>query len=187
MTKLKPQPNEYNISYSIIQLWCCMKCCTRLATMLYRAVSCCIRLCEVWSRSNFFTKQILYDKTFLLFAGCFMMLYSFGYPMQLCCTLLQIFFQEMLYRVVRNVAFILPQLATICKKCCIMFYEMFYSFGRGLNFDPDQTFSINECCTIQHFFVFRDDVWCCARLAIPCNFIVLCCTRAGKYFWRNVV
>ena len=86
------------------------------------------------------------------------MLYSFGYPMQLCCTLLQIFFQEMLYRVARNVAFILPQLATICKKCCIMFYEMFYSFGRGLNFDPDQTFSINECCTIQHFFVFRDDV-----------------------------
>ena len=65
---LKPRPNEYNISYNIIQLWC-MKCCTRLATLLYRVVSCCILLYKVWLLSNFFTKRMLYvyDTTFLLF------------------------------------------------------------------------------------------------------------------------
>ena len=65
---LKPRLNAYNISYKIIQLWCSMKCCTRLATLLYRVVSCCILLYKVWLLSNFFTKQMLYDTTFLLFA-----------------------------------------------------------------------------------------------------------------------
>ena len=88
---LKPQPNEHNISFNIIQLWFCMKCCT------------------CWP---------------------------------LCCIVL--------YHIV---------------SCCMKFVR-------------DQTFSLNKCCTIQHFFCFWDVVWCCTRLAIPCNFVVLCCTRA---------
>ena len=57
-------------------------------------------------------------------------------------------FEEMLYRVVRNVVscrtkccirLATPLLSTIkqhgamCNKCCMMFYEMLYSFGRGFN------------------------------------------------------
>ena len=85
---LKPRPNEYNISYNIIQLWCFMKCCTRLATLLYRVLSCCILLYEVWSRSNFSLNKCCTIQHFFCFPRCCMMLYSFGHPMQLCCTLL---------------------------------------------------------------------------------------------------
>ena len=44
---------------------------------------------------------------FFCFPGCCMMLYSFGHPMQLCCTLLYSFL----------------------KKCCIVLCEMLHSFG----------------------------------------------------------
>ena len=80
---LKPRPNSYNISYNIIQLWCSMKCCTRLATLLYRVVSCCILLYKVWLLSD----KCCTIQHFFCFPGCCMMLYSFGHPMQLCCTL----------------------------------------------------------------------------------------------------
>ena len=85
---VKPRPNEYNISCNITQLWCCTKCCTRLATLLYRVVSCCILLYEVWSRSNFSLNKCCTIQHFFCFPRCCMMLYSFGHPMQLCCTLL---------------------------------------------------------------------------------------------------
>ena len=80
-SSVKPRPN-------IIQLWCFMKCCTRLATLLYRVLSCCILLYEVWSRSNFSLNKCCTIQHFFCFPWCCMMLYSFGHPMQLCCALL---------------------------------------------------------------------------------------------------
>ena len=72
-------------------------------------VSCCI-LYEVWSRSDFFTKQVLYDTAFLLFQG---MLYDLVLVWPPDATLLYSvanIFEEMLYRVVRNVEFVWPLL-----------------------------------------------------------------------------
>ena len=86
LKSIKPRPNKYNISYNIIQLWCFMKCCTRLATLLYVVLSCCILLYEVWSRSNFSLNKCCTIQHFFCFPRCCMMLYSFGHPMQLCCT-----------------------------------------------------------------------------------------------------
>ena len=85
---IKLRPNEYNISYNIIQLWCFMKCCTRLTTLWYCVLLCCILLYEVWSRSNFSLNKCCTIQHFFCFPRCCMMLHSFGHPMQLCCTLL---------------------------------------------------------------------------------------------------
>ena len=77
-----------------------MKCCTRLATLLDRVLSCCILLYEVSSRLNVFTKQMLYDTTFLLFYG---MLYDVVFVWPPNATLLYpvvLIFEEMLYNVV---------------------------------------------------------------------------------------
>ena len=70
------------------------------------------------------------------------MLYSFDHPMQLRdATLLYsvvYIFEEMLYRAVRNVAFVWPQLntikqhATMRNKCCMMFSEMLCSLAGAL-------------------------------------------------------
>ena len=125
--RLKPRPNEYNSSYCTIQLWCFMKCCTRLATLLYRVLSCCILLYEVWSRSNFSLNKCCTIQHFFCFPRCCIMLYSFGHPMQLCCTLLysrvrsrsnfpphsfvDFVFEDMFNRVETNVAFVWPPLS----------------------------------------------------------------------------
>ena len=68
-----------------------------------------------------------------------MMLYSFGHPMQLCCTLLYIFlkkccvscFMKCCFRLATLPLNTIKQHATMCNKCCMMFYEMLYSFGGG--------------------------------------------------------
>ena len=120
--EVKPRPNESNISYNIMQLWCFMKCCTRLASLLYRVLSCCILLYEVWSRSNFSLNKCCTIHHFFCFPRCCMM-YSFGHPMELCCTrtcatevifpphsFVDFVFEDMFNRVVRNVAFVWPSL-----------------------------------------------------------------------------
>ena len=113
-----------------------MKCCTRLATLLYRVVSCCMKFD---SDQIFSLKKCCTIQHFFCFPGCYMMLYSFGHPMQLCCTRVCVVKCEIFYRVVRNDAFVWPrgpllntikQHTTACNKCCRMFYEMLYSFGR---------------------------------------------------------
>ena len=103
---VKFRPNEYHISY-IIQLLCSTKCCTRLATLLYRVLSCCILLYEVDHDQKFFTEQML---SFLLF---YWMLYDVVLLWPPHATLLYSvanIFEEMLYPVVRNVAFVWPPL-----------------------------------------------------------------------------
>ena len=69
-------------------------------------------------------------------------------------------------------------------KCCTHLATLLYQVVSWcIKFDCDQTFSLNKCCTIQHFFSLRDVIWCYSRLATPYNFVVLCCT----HFWRSVV
>ena len=93
----KPRPNEYNILYNIIQLWCCMKCCTRLAALLYRVVSCCMK-CD--RNQTFSLNKCCTIQHFFCFPGCCMTLYSSGHPTQLCCTLY--IFEEMLYEILHS-------------------------------------------------------------------------------------
>ena len=99
-----------------------MKRCTRLSTLLYRVVSCCMKFdCDqTFSLNKCYTIQ-----HFLCFPGCCMMLYSLGHPMQLCCTLLY-------SRVSSRSNFpATVKLATMYKKYCMMSYETLYSFGWG--------------------------------------------------------
>ena len=61
-------------------------------------------------------------------------------------------FDEMLYRVVRNLAFVwatpplntIKQHGTISNKSCMMFYEMLYLFGRGFTRNHRRPLSQNN-------------------------------------------
>ena len=80
---------------------------------------------------------MLYGTTFLLFSGMFYDVVLVWPPHATLLTVLLApanSFEEMLYRVVQNVAFVwIKQHATMCNKCCMMFYEMLHSFDRGFS------------------------------------------------------
>ena len=113
-----------------------MKCCTRLATLLYYVVFCCMKFDgdQASSLNKCCTKQ-----HFFCFPEYCMMLYSFGHPIQFCFTLLYTYFSrnfvlcctKCCIRLATPLLNTIKQHATMCNKCCMMFYEMLYSFGRG--------------------------------------------------------
>ena len=115
-----------------------MKCCTRLATLLYRVVSCCMKFDsdQIFSLNKCCTIQ-----HFFCFPGCYMMLYSFGHHASLlysrvCCKMWNILLccTRCCIRLATPLLNTIEQHTTACKKCCMMFYEMLYSFGRGFTF-----------------------------------------------------
>ena len=64
-------------------------------------------------------------------------------------------------------------------KCCTRLATLLYRVvSCCMKFDRYQTFWLNKCCTIQHFFCFAG---CCINVVLvwpPCNFVVLCSSRA---------
>ena len=69
---------------------------------------------------------------------------------------------------------VLWNVALVWPPCCIVFYRV---VSCCMKFDRGQTFHQTNVVRYNISFVFRDVVWCCTRLATPCNFVVLCCTR----------
>ena len=64
--------------------------------------------------------------------------------------------------------------------CCIVLYLVVWSL---IVFDHDQTFSLNKCCTIQHFLCFQG---CCMTLYSFGHPMQLYCTLLYSRVWRNV-
>ena len=65
-----------------------------------------------------------------------------------------------------------------CMKCCTRLATLVYRVvSCCMKFDRDQTFHWTNVARYNISFVFCDTVWCCTRLATPCNFVVLCRTR----------
>ena len=133
---LKSRPDEYNNSYNIIQLWCCMKCCTRLATLLYRVVSCCMKFDRATKLFNW-TNVVRYNISFVFrdVVWCTRLATPCKFVM-LCC----IYFwrnvvsccKKCCIRLATLLLNMIKQHETMCNKCCMIFYEMLYSFGLGL-------------------------------------------------------
>ena len=165
-----------------------MKRCTRLATLLYRVVSCCILLYKVWSLSNFFTKTnvVRYKISFVLqdvVWYCTRLATPCNFNFVVLCSTRAWAVEAILspgqtsttfhttsynFDVAWNVALVWPS-------CCIVLYRV---VSCCVKFDRDKTFHWTNVVRYNISFVFRDVVWCSTRLATPCNFVVLCSTRA---------
>ena len=174
---LMPRPNSYNISYNIIQLWCSMKCCTRLATLLYRVVSCCILLYKVWLLSD----KCCTIQHFFCFPGCCMMSYSFGHPMQLCCTL---FYSRVSSRSNFPATF-LCWLAVgklknyfLCKRLCSCSLRLGCAFFNVLTC---VRLLVLQSFTSFTIFWWKNQKWKGHFVMVKENLAYL------EYFWRNVV